>query len=272
MKYNEHNFDSDPSLPFDQNGKKSFGLPSDYFSSFEDKLKKRLEAENELSEFPVLAAINKVNTFLVPDDYFSASQHKLEQAVELSSYTSLNSIKKYAFIDLEEDYAIYLKGALAHKIELAEELKPYETLYNLEKERAFMVPENYFENLQIKDRIHTVKESRVSVVDRVLDFIFGRKVALAFGALVVIAFSVFIYGLSKENVEKSNCQTLACLEKQEILNDRSINTFDEDQLMDLVDINSLSKQLRNEMLETDSLQPEEYILDNVDTDQLLEEL
>jgi len=274
MKNNEHNFDEDPKFPFDENGKNPFGLPSDYFSLFEDKLKKRLEAENELSEFPILSAITKINAYSTPDNYFSLSQNKLEHAAELVSYVSLQSIKPTVFNGLDKDYVDSLKESLQTKIELTEELKAYKVLYNLDKEKSFIVPDNYFEDLplRINDKVHSTEHSKVSLIDKALDFIFGKKLALSFGLIIVIGFSIFFYQISKNSVESINCQTLACLEKQDILNDRSISNFDEDQLMDLVDVNSLDKQLQSETIRTDSLQQEEFILDNVDTDQLLEEL
>lgn len=274
MKNNEHNFDNDPKFPFDENGKNPFGLPSDYFSSFEDKLKKRLENENELSEFPLLSSIAKINSFSTPDNYFSISQNKLEHAAELASYISLLSIKQQVFSELDKNYVDAFKESLQSKIELVEELKAYNVLYTLNKEKSFIVPDNYFEDLslRIKDRIHVAKQANVSLLDNVLDFLFGKKFALSFGLVIVIGLSIFFYQISKSNVELNDCQTLACLEKHDILNDKSISNFDEEQLMDLVDVNSLGKQLQKETLATDSLQQEEFILDNVDTDQLLEEL
>lgn len=274
MKNNEHNFDSDPENPFEQNGKNPFGLPMDYFSSFEDKLKKRLETEPELSEFPLLSKISKVNSFSTPDNYFSVSQNKLEHVVELTSYVSLQSIKHHTFNELDKDYAVALNKSLQYKIDLAEELKSYNFLYNLNKEKSFFVPDDYFENLslRIKANIHEVKQTRVALIDKALDFIFGKRFALSFGFVVIVGFLVVFYKMSTSNVEPNDCQTLACLEKHEILNDKSINNLDEEQLMDLVDVNSLGEQLQNESLPIDTLQQEEFILDNVDTDQLLEEL
>ncbi len=273
MKNNEHNFDNEPNFPFDENGKNPFGMPLDYFASFEDKLKKKMELENELSEFPLLSSIQKTNAFQTPVDYFTKSENALEHALELVSFQKLQSIKTPDFADLETDYIRELNVSLVAKIELADELKSYSTLYALDKVNSFAVSDNYFEDLhlRVKERIYSEKHLSVSVFEKILDFVFGKKIAFSFGLALVISLSIYFYQDSKNSLMTNNCQTLACLEKQEILNDKSVNNFDEDQLMDLVNVKSLDKQLKAETSLTDTLQ-QEFILNNINTDQLLEEL
>lgn len=275
MKNNEHNFDNEPNLPFDENGKSPFGLPSDYFSSFEDKLKKRIETENELSEFPLLFSIKKENVFETPSNYFIELENKVEIASELSSYAKLYAVKKPLFSSLDANYTEQLSASLHYKIELLDELKAYRTLYHIDKVNSFAVDQTYFEDLslRVKDRLHSVIKDKVSLLDKILDFILGKKLALAFSALLIITIAVYFNSTSTKNIiENSDCQTLACLEKHEILNNNAISNFDEDQLMDLVDVGALDKQLKNETMKIDTLQQEQFILDNVNTDQLLEEL
>ena len=48
--------------------------------------------------------------------------------------------------------------------------------------------------------------------------------------------------------------------------------MDEEQLMDLVDVNSLGKQLKLDIAKQDSLTGTEVILQNTDTDELLDAL
>ena len=273
MKNNEHNFDNDSKLPFDYNGKNPFGLPSSYFSSFEDKLKKRLETENELSEFPLLSRIPKGNSFLIPEGYFSLSKNEIERLVELASFETLHSIRQVVFDELEEEYSDHVTTSIQNRIEVSEELRPYSSLFGLDKMNSFDLPANYFEELHssIKKKIHTTEQANISLFERILEVVFGRRLALSFALVIIVAVSVFVYQTSKTSIELGNCQTMACLEKQEILDNKAINNFDEEQLIDLVDVNSLDKQLKKETVTPDTLQ-EEFILDNVDTDQLLEEL
>lgn len=274
MKYNKDNFDDETKSPFDRNDRNSFGLPSDYFLSFEDKIKKRLELEQELDEFPLLSGINKRNTFLVPENYFLTQENRLEYISELSPYLKLSLIKKPVAAELDNDFTQSLKESIGYKITLAEELKAYSNLDNIDKENVFLIPENYFEGLalRIKDKLLIGKKSSVSILDRLVDLLFGRKIALSFAFLSILMFSVFIYRISKKNIPVQSCQTIACLEKQDILNNTSFIGFEEEELMDLVDVKGLSKQLQHEVKQTDSLQQEDFILENIDTPQLLEEL
>ncbi len=174
MKNNDY-INDEPNLPLDNDGKNPFGLPSDYFSKFEDKLKQRLELESELNEFPFLSSIQKTNVFSTPDNYFKSVEYSLEYKTELDTYTKLQAIKKTAFADLEEDYKVKLQASLNYKIELVEELNAYKTLYALDKTNPFIASESYFESVaeRVKERIHSTKQTKISVLDKVSDILFG---------------------------------------------------------------------------------------------------
>jgi len=47
-----------------------FGMPDGYFDSFDARLMKKIEMQEELSEFPTLSAIKKENPFFVDASYF----------------------------------------------------------------------------------------------------------------------------------------------------------------------------------------------------------
>jgi len=47
-----------------------FGMPEGYFESFDARLMKKIEMQEELSEFPTLSAIKKENPFFVDASYF----------------------------------------------------------------------------------------------------------------------------------------------------------------------------------------------------------
>lgn len=246
MKNNDYNLNDEPNLPFDHNGKNPFGLPDGYFSTFEDKLKQKMELESELSEFPLLSSIQKTNVFIAPAGYFQSAENSLEHKTELTSYPNLQAIKTPVFADLTEEYKKELASSLNYKIELAEELKAYERLYNSDKLNVFSVPENYFDTVadRVKERIHAVNHNKASVLGAVFDFIFGKKLALSFSLLLIVGLAVYFNQPAESVIPAGDCKTLACLEKQEILNDHNaISNFDEDQLMELVDVNSLNKQL-----------------------------
>jgi hypothetical protein len=275
MKNNDYNYNDEPNFPLDNNGKNPFGLPADYFSTFEDKLKQKMELKSELSEFPLLSSIQKTNVFTAPADYFQSAKNSLEYTTELTSYPKLEAVKVPVFAELTEDYKKEFQSVLNYKIELADELKAYATLYNLDKTNAFSVPENYFDTVasQVKERIHAVNHSKASVLDTVLDFILGKKLALSFGLVLIIGLSVYFNQPAEPVVNVGDCKTLACLERQEILNDNKvISNLDEDQLMDLVDINSLNDQLNSGKQKTTKSTIQKNDLDSVNEDDLLDQL
>lgn len=270
----DYNLNDESNLPSGHDDKNSFDLPADYFASFEDKLRMKMEAQDELKEFPLLLSISKKNLFTVPPDYFTEAKKILELKTELSAYSKLQSIKPVVPTELDTDYTKQLHSSLQYKVELTEELKPYETLYSIDKVHPFVVSESYFETIaeRVKDKIFASKEIKVSVLDSVLDFIFGKKTAFSFGIVTIICLAVYFYRSSEKPLEMGDCKTLACLERQEILNNNKvISNFDEDQLMDLVDVKSLDKQI-NSKKETTNSPSNKINMDSVTDDDILDEL
>lgn len=274
MENNDYNLNDEPNLPLDNNDKHSFGLPSDYFASFEDKLRKKLESQEELNEFPLLSSIPKNNLFTTPTDYFATAENSLEIKAELAAYTKLQSIKPFVPAELDAEYTTHLQSAVNYKVELTEELKAYEKLYAIDKVNPFITSEAYFESIaeRVKDKIYAAKVTKASVLDSVLDLIFGKKMAFAFGIVFIISLSVYFYQSSEKPLEMGDCKTLACLERQEILNNNKvISNFDEDQLMDMVDVNKLNEQL-NSKKEKTTISPNQLNLDSISEDDLVDEL
>ncbi len=274
MSHNEdHNFNNEPNFSFENKGEIPFGLPSDYFASFEEKIKLKLELENELTEFPLLNSISKGPVFKVPLNYFTENYTAMECQAELTFYTKLQTIKKPVFNELEIEYAHSLNQSINQKIELANELKDYQTLYHLDKTNPFVVTEDYFETvgMRMKDKIYSSHDKSVSVFDIIAEFIFNKKMAFAFTVIAIIGLSIYLYQSTKP-IPISHCETLACLEKLEIINHSSFSNLDDDQLIEMVNIKTLNKQLQSTISQSDSTEHEQYILDNVNTDQLLEEL
>lgn len=275
MSKDLHNFENEPDLPLDNNSGNRFGLPSDYFASFEDKLRKKMELQDELNEYPALSSIQKNNVFVIPVNYFQENEKALEHSLELSAYVNLQGIKPVVVNELEADYVKQLMSSVNYKIELADELKSYETLYTIDKVNAFCVEESYFDSVaeRVKEKIYSEKENKASILDSVLDFIFGKKIAFAFGLVTIVTLSIYFYKSNETIVESGDCKTLACLERQEILNNtKAISNFDEEQLMDLVDVNSLNKQLNSEKEKSTILTDEKLNIDSVSEEDLLDEL
>ena len=269
-----NNINDKSNFPLGDNGKSAFGLPLDYFASFEDKLKKRIELEMELTEFLFLSSLKKENAFVAPENYFQSVQNSLEYQAEISGYPKLGSVKKQLFNDWEESYKKQFETSLMLKVELADELFSYPTLYAIDKVNLFSTPASYFETFteRVKDKIYSKKPSNAFSISTVLDLIFGKKMAFAFGIVFILSLAFYFNQSSEKVIEFTDCKTLACLEKQEILNTKIILNFDEDELIDLVDVNSLNKQLKLKEQKSDSSAVNEDVLNNVSTDDLLDDL
>ncbi len=96
--------------------------------------------------------------------------------------------------------------------------------------------------------------------------------AFSFGLAFILGLSFYFYQSSETIIESGDCKTLACLEKQEILDNNVITHFDEDQLMDLVDVNSLHKQLNPKKENTSSSENKNVHSDSVNEEDVLDEL
>jgi len=274
MKDKDYNLNGQHNLPNDNKDKNSFDLPLNYFSEFENNLRKKLEVGEELKEFSILSSIKKNNVFEVPSNYFQVSEQQLELKSELVGCSILQNIKPLTFPALDNDYVKAFQSSIHHKIELSDELKNYTTLYSLDKENGFAVSETYFETFaeRVKEKIHQKPEQPISVIDTILDVIFGKKIAFAFGLVTIISLSFYFYSSSEAVIESGNCKTLACLERQDILNNNNtILNFDEDQLIDMVDMNTLNKQVDSEINNTKN-QIDKSLIDSITEEDLVDEL
>lgn len=274
MKHNDDNFNEDQDFSFNEENKRPFDLPLNYFSSFEDKLRKKMEVEHELQDFPLLASIEKSKVFEIPGNYFAEGVNSLECQAELDAYPHLQQVTKPLFAGPDEAYSKQLQEVLGYRISVADELISYQTLYQLDRTNPFTVSETYFDTIaeRVKERIYSVNTDKISVWDTLLNVIFGKRTAWAFGLVFIVGLAFYFNRDTEVIAEQGDCKTLACLEKQEILNTDAMSNFDEEQLMDMVDVNALNKQLNLKEQKSDSLSVKETTLEEVDTDELLDAL
>lgn len=216
----------------DENKSNSFGLPENYFDSFSSRLFKKIEADDELKDYPLLSSVGKVNPFTIPADYFELRE-------ELMEYTSLRNLKATNFT-IPANYFETLPAIIFNKIEIAQELKEYKAIAFIEKQNAFVVPEKYFE--EFNPRIEKEEAKVVSIFMRVKT---TYKVAVAAAVALFITLSVLYYnnntgtGLPVD----TDCHTLACISKKEILNSNYLQTVSEENIIEMIDVKALSDSL-----------------------------
>lgn len=271
MNQNEENINSN------DKGKNPFSLPDNYFSSFSQRMMHKIELAEELKEFELLSSLDKALPFVTPENYFEQSSLITESKAELSSYETLVSIKKQNAFATPNLYFQESAKAIQNKIELAEELKQYATLNSIEKQNVFTIPQNYFENVSyiVREKI-TAEQNNSNGFGKVLHLVFSKKTAYALAAMLVLSLGLYFYNYnSSSNTTVGDCKTLACMEKNDLLKDNQLIHLDDESLMEIVNPESLSKNLKNDRSSTekekeaDKNTKEDYLIENTDVNDIL---
>jgi len=255
MSNNYTNPAEEENFSFDKNKRNPFGMPEGYFDSFANKIKHKIELVEELKEFTALSAIAKQTAFVVPENYFAQNENELEQQYELQAYPLLNKIAKPELKSITKEYFEVVQNKVTLKIALAEELKQYATLYSIEKQNNFIVAPDYFDTIaeRVKEVYHSGKEERGSIIEITFAFLFRPKVALAYSTVLLIGAAAFFYFNNPETISTGDCKTLACLERRELLNEKNVNEFSDEDLYEMIDVDQLDKQLSGEEEEADTI-------------------
>lgn len=234
--------------------KNSFALPKGYFDSLSNRILNRIEHEQELATYKTLSE-NRESTFKVPQNYFETLANTLEYKYELSTYPELASTKKPVLKALPENYFENLEKKLVDKFELESELKEFSVLSSIPKKNAFKVAPAYFESKtdDVKEKIHSSKQES-GVVRQLITTLFKPQMAIAASLILIVGISAIWYFNKKETIVlNGDCMTLACLEKNEILNEKNIQDFDDESLYEMVDESALDQQLSEDETSEDSL-------------------
>jgi len=267
-------FDDDSAAPLNGGGDNPFLPPDGYFETFSSKLMARIEAEEELKEFPALSALPKQSPFTVPGGYFD---NAAEYSEELAAYPQLGAMHKLAYQPIEDAYFEAMHQQVLYKAGLADELKPYPLLHAIDKRQpALTVPVDYFEDLagRIKERIHAGAAAPAGLLARVAAFVLRPKMAFPLGLALIVGIGFLVYNRQDAAVQpvSGDCKTLACLEKSDVLNDNTMHSLDDESLIDIVDVNILGSQISADAPKPDAAQEEQYIIDNTNTNQLIDDL
>jgi len=220
---------------------KSLGLSQNDLPSLNDDSFNKMNSEEELNEFKILKEISK-KKFLQQD----------------------NSLKEFwdkSLFDIQK------------KIEVHDEVKQYSHLSNLYAKKIFYTPENYFDELSynIKNRLNTPEDSYLKKL-YVFSLISNNAMRYTFSLLLVLVFTG-IYILNQNNVVHQNdCQSLSCIEKNEIMDATIIQNFSNEQLYELLDEQQMEDELKHLSIINTSLVSENESIDHLSTNFLMEEL
>ena len=234
--------------------KNSFVLPKGYFNSLSARIMNKIEQEQELTEFKTLEQ-NKQSKFTVPQNYFANLTNKLESKYEASVFPTLNKVAKPALKSLPVYYFETLDKKVQDKMELENELKEFSVLSSIPKKNNFKTTPDYFESKteKVKEQIHSEKNKR-GVVRQLFAVVLKPQMAIAASLVLIIGISaIWYFNRSNPTVLNGDCMTLACLEKNEILNEKNIQNFDDENLYEMVDETLLDEKLSDDKKSDDSL-------------------
>jgi len=243
---------------------KHFGLPENYFDSFSARLFKKMAADDELKEYPLLASLEKGNPFSVPANYFESKEglfeypllasfknnksfaipaNYFENKEEILDYPLLATNKVESFT-VPDTYFTTLTERITHTVSLQHEKETYPLLYTHNKQTIFTTPASYFEEFTV----HTTVTSPVGRTGGVVIPLYKRLNKLSYrvaaAVILLIGLSVLFYTQQNKVIEKTNdCNTFACLDKKDILNSGYVLHASDDNIIDLIDENSLSDSL-----------------------------
>jgi hypothetical protein len=201
-----------------------FQLPQDYFSVTTCNIRERLLLEEERKTYLFLNRISE-SGFAVSDNYFN----KTIRETELIPYPSLKTSQasQEMIFGMPPDY--FKVGAQILKEALAENTHA----------SGCTVSESYFENSRQQITKELNKRQSATVL-----YLFHRKTVYAAAALLVIALGIWLFKFRETTTEvlTKDCNTLACIEKRELLKFK-LQHLETDELYELVNPDDLEKKL-----------------------------
>lgn len=159
------------------------------------------------------------NPFKVPKDYFETKALKLYEKILSGAENSF---------DLPDDYFE------------TKAIKLHEKLLSSSTDQDFTVPENYFEHTA-QSLYQTLYSSKTKESKKIIPFI---RYITAAASLIAVLTGIYVYQtIFKKNTLNSNCKTIACLSKQDILSKNVL--LDEDILEESVSDEQIEQHFNN---------------------------
>lgn len=226
-----------------------FALPENYFDALPARIMTRIESVEELRDFALLSELPKKIQFETPADYFRASANDLECLFEVTSSPQLVKGELKPEGAGMEDYFASLDERMAKRFEIADELKQYPLLGSIDKKNNFAFDPDYFDTIadRVKEKKYAEQNNGISLIERILSHVLKPKMALSYSMVLIIMAAVAWFSTRpEEKTFSGDCKTLACLEKNELLNEKTIEDFDTENLYEMVDVEELDKQISSE--------------------------
>lgn len=247
------------------NGQDSFGLPGDYFQRSANSIRNKIEWQEEHKLFPNLIQYKTNPGFIVPEQYFNTN----EQQLELIDFPTLNALQKINTFKIPEDYFIESQAVLSsEKLILNEdELHSFATLNTLTKQNNFKITKPYFsENEASLQAILQTKKA-----GKVIRLSFA-KAWYAAAALLAVALGFWTYGQYFKPVEETDCGTIACIDKVDLIKTKTLDNLDNEDLYEIVNSKNLEEHLNSGTGKKNETEKKDSSTKNAAVNELLDEI
>lgn len=227
-----------------------FDLPEGYFKGSKAGILNKIEWTQEHEAYPILAGLKGKSGFVVPENYFSAKAAELE----LLDLPVLAAHQKQNGFEVPSNYFENSISSLQDKINEIDELNAYPLLNAQSKTHAFITKPAYFE--ENKKKLLTIATEKTGA--KIL-FLGRKTVWYAAAAVLTITIGLWIYNsfFIEQELINGDCNTLACIEKRELLKFK-LENFDSDELLDMVNSDKLKLNLEKKE-KTDTLKTNDSI-------------
>lgn len=171
--------------------------------------------------------------------------------------------------DVPEGYFSGFENKFLKKIELESELEEFKILSSLQKINSFDVPAGYFDaSLECLNNLRISLANKKTFFTRLQEILFKPKFSFSYVLIFMVGLS-FYYYFSESNKSDNTCETLACIDKDEILNYALDLNIEQHQIEEWVSVDSLYTDVEN--------LPEEVVADDeltgeINANDLIEEL
>jgi len=208
------------------------------------------EEDNKMSEKP---------EYGVPENYFEKSAASilahLERFEENKIYPQLSKHRNLQVFKIPSSY--FQNSEAQVKLILGDET----VLKGFNKENSFSVPNDYFLKSENKITGLLIPKSAKIIL------LWTRPLKYA-AAVLIVAIGWWLYNFNITPNELVDCKTIACVDKKEILQGKSIDNLEEEDLYELVDSDELEQSLDMNSIEegldsSDSFGSPDELLDNI---------
>lgn len=175
---------------------------------------------------------------------------------------------KKAFFNAPEGYFDSFSSELIRKIEREELQQLAPVLFSLEKTEPFSAPRSYFDYTdQLVSTVISEKELKNNPLAG-----FFRRWALAFPVLIAAVIGLYFYSQPVTDAKNElSFENISQEEYDAYMQEEAAFVYEDDDLTELIALEDHSNDKNNTTRETDD-EMENYIIDEVDLDELIAEL